>query len=88
MHTKLLKNEKLIWYIYDVGLPFLVAITIAGLGWILMGKNFTQTMTIIYILSLTFLTYIGTFLITPTTRKLILQYYTNFKKRNDSLNGI
>lgn len=68
MHIWLLTSEKWRWYKYDMFIPFIVSLTVAGLGRLFIGTQFCQLTTIFLIFIISGLTLITTATATQTTR--------------------
>jgi O-antigen/teichoic acid export membrane protein len=75
MHRRILKGEQWKWYFEDLALPFVVAISVAGIGKILLPVGGTRFETIITILTISAITFLFTAFSTKATR----HYLRNFR---------
>jgi len=73
MHSKLLKGEKLRWYLKDVGIPMLSALLIASLWFILIPIAMSKVAMIIYILGASTTSLLAAIFATSVTRKWVFQ---------------
>lgn len=76
MHRRILKGDKLRWYLNDLAIPLFTAILIAGTGKLLIRSNRTTLETVIEL----FLISIITLLITALSTKATRGYLGHFKR--------
>jgi O-antigen/teichoic acid export membrane protein len=69
MHYRLIPDEKWGWYCNDVGIPLLCAVSIAGVGRMLIAESMAQTVIVISIGIVCLLTFFLTAIATPITRE-------------------
>lgn len=79
MHRRLLPRQKWRWYWQDVGLPLAAALSVAGLGRLLMCGQISQFMTIFYLIIVSISTLAIAAFTTPTTRTWLFDKLSNLK---------
>lgn len=76
MHRRILKGEQWKWYFTDTGLPFLVAVLVAGAGKLILPPGGTRFETIIKLLLVSTVTFLSTAFLTKATRDY-LRFFKN-----------
>ncbi|WP_298199948.1 oligosaccharide flippase family protein [Desulfosporosinus sp.] len=75
MHSRLLKGEQWRWYLYDVGVPLLVALSSALLWWLFMPDGMSKLVMFIYLTMVSATTLLASAFATPVTRQWINQKF-------------
>ncbi len=73
MHKRLLPNEKWRWYLHDVGVPMLAAITIAAIWRLFTPDGMSRPAMLIYLTAISATTLLATAFATSVTRQWIIQ---------------
>jgi O-antigen/teichoic acid export membrane protein len=73
MHSRLLKGEQWRWYVQDVGIPVTTALTIAFLCKVFIPIPLQRFDTLIYLIMVSFMTFVGSVLCTHYPRVWIVQ---------------
>ncbi|MEN6423049.1 MAG: oligosaccharide flippase family protein [Smithella sp.] len=80
MHRRLLKGEKWIWYVKDVGIPMLAALATAGACKFVVGDAASsQLMSVVILILISAVTLGMTVIMTPTTRNFVFNQLIKFK---------
>lgn len=74
MHRRILKGEKLRWYLEDLALPFFVALTVSLAGKMLFPANQTRIVTVVALAAIS----ISTFILTALSTKAVRDYLKAF----------
>jgi hypothetical protein len=74
MHRRILIGEQWKWYFEDLALPFIVAVSVAGIGKFLLPADGTKFETIVGILIISALTFFLTVFSTKVTRNYLIAF--------------
>ena len=77
MHRKLLCKEKWKWYWYDVCVPLIAALSLAGLGRLFFTNSTSQIIIVVNLIIISVLTLGGTFISVSEVRSIL---YSQFRK--------
>jgi len=80
MHLKLFPKEKIRWYAQDVFLPLSACLVTAGLFRILIHHSHSSLVNVILLVVVLLVTFAVTMIVTPQTRKLLVENLENFRK--------
>jgi O-antigen/teichoic acid export membrane protein len=73
MHRRILRTEKWIWYLYDVGLPTAAALVVAVIGRILMPSDLPLLLQAMYVVAISGLCFVAAILMMPSLRGKLLE---------------
>jgi O-antigen/teichoic acid export membrane protein len=79
MHLRLLRKEKLRWYLQDVSVPLVVCIFVAGIGRIFITGPMPQYIMLLYLIAISALTLGLTAIATPVTRTWLFMQLSKIK---------
>jgi len=80
MHSRLLKGEQWRWYLYDVALPLITAVTVAAIWRLLIPNEISRVAMFICLAGVSTTTLIGAAFVTSVTRKWINQKFLMLKE--------
>jgi O-antigen/teichoic acid export membrane protein len=84
MHRRLLPLEKWRWYREDIGLPLLASLATAGIARLIVGGDMSRVFTMVFLLTVSLLTFAVTAVATETTRSWLLSALRNFRLAYDN----
>lgn len=79
MHRRLLPDEKWKWYLHDVAVPMLTALTIAAIWRLLFQGEMSRAGMFVYLLGISTTTLLATAFATSITRQWIIQQFVMLK---------
>ncbi len=82
MHKRILKKEKMKWYINDVAVPFIVTLIAVGAGRLLFSDQFSQVITVIYIVFTLLISISMAVLFSPRIKREVFSHLRSFLNSN------
>jgi len=79
MHSRILKGEKGRWYLNDVAVPLIIAVTVAAIWRLLIPDEMSKVAIFIYLAGVSVTTLIATAVATSVTRQWIYQKFVMLK---------